>query len=148
MARMKNGQYIILDVKRIAANAANVRAIVKNTAATDKAEYNCRKIFLDQDPGQAGKEQAQSYVRTLAGFNVKSKPVSGSKITRAEPFAAQWQQGNVLLLEGKWNDAFLDELEGFPDALHDDQVDAAIDAFSAVAYARTQMISRDSFFGV
>ncbi len=145
MARMKNGQYIVLDVKRIAANAANVRAIVKSTAETDKAEYGCKKILIPQDPGQAGKEQAQSYIRNLAGFNVKSKTVSGSKITRAEPFAAQWQQGNVLLLEGNWNGAFLDELEGFPDALHDDQVDAASDAFSAVAYARTKSLSRDLF---
>ena len=145
MARMKNGQYIILDVKRIAANAANVRAIVRSTAETDKAEYGCKKILIPQDPGQAGKEQAQSYIRNLAGFNVKSRPVNGSKITRAEPFAAQWQQGNVLLLEGNWNGAFLDELEGFPDALHDDQVDAASDAFSAVAYARTKSLSRDLF---
>ena len=142
MGRMKNGQYIVLDVKRIAANAANVRALVKNTAETDKAEYNCRKILLDQDPGQAGKEQAQSYVKELAGYNVQTKPVSGSKIIRAEPFAAQWQQGNVILLEGSWNETFLNELEGFPDALHDDQVDAASHAFSAVAYARTRALSR------
>lgn len=142
MGRMKNGQYIVLDVKRIAANAANVRALVKSTAETDKAEYNCRKILLDQDPGQAGKEQAQSYVKELAGYNVQTKPVSGSKIIRAEPFAAQWQQGNVLLLEGSWNETFLNELEGFPDALHDDQVDAASHAFSAVAYARTRAVSR------
>lgn len=145
MARMKNGQYIVLDVKRMAANAASVRSIVKSTAATDKAEYDCRKILIPQDPGQAGKEQAQSYIRELSGYSVKCRPVSGDKITRAEPFAAQWQQGNVLLLEGNWNDTFIDELEGFPDAMHDDQVDAASDAFSAVAYARTSSINRSAF---
>lgn len=145
MGRLKNGQYIVLDVKRVAANAATVRNIVKSTAATDKSEYDCRKILIPQDPGQAGKEQAQSYLRELAGYSVRSRPVTGDKVTRAEPFAAQWQQGNVLLLEGSWNDIFLDELEGFPDALHDDQVDAASDAFSAVAYARTSSISRSAF---
>lgn len=51
----------------------------------------------------------------------------------------------MILLEGSWNDTFLNELEGFPDALHDDQVDAASDAFSAVAYARTKSISRGEF---
>lgn len=51
----------------------------------------------------------------------------------------------LMLLEGSWNETFLDELEGFPDALHDDQVDAASDAFSAVAYARTRSISRGEF---
>lgn len=145
MGRMANGQYIVLDVRRVAFNAASVRKLVRSTAETDKAEYNCRRILFEQDPGQAGKEQAQSYVKELAGFSVKSRPVSGNKIIRAEPFAAQWQQGNVLLLEGSWNDAFLDELTGFPDARHDDQVDAASDAFSAIAYARTRNIGRGDF---
>lgn len=88
MGRMRNGQYIVLYVKRMAVNAATVRAIVKSTAATDRAEYRCRKISIPQDPGQAGKEQAQSYVRELTGYSVKSRPVSGDKVTRAEPFAA------------------------------------------------------------
>ena len=133
MARMRNGQYIILDAKRMAFSASAVRQLVKNTAITDKSAFGCRRISIPQDPGQAGKEQAESYKKELAGFTVESKPVSGDKIRRAEPFAAQWQVGNVLLLEGGWNDVFLDELEGFPDALHDDQVDAASDAFSLVA---------------
>lgn len=133
MARLKNGQYIILDVIRRAANAADVRKLVKNTAVTDRSLYNCNSIYIPQDPGQAGKEQAQSYVKFLSGFTVRTHTISGSKEKRAEPFAAQWQQGNVMLLEGPWNDTFLFELEGFPDALHDDQVDSATDAFNAVA---------------
>lgn len=133
MARLKNGQYIILDAKRIAANASTVRNLVKNTAATDRVLYKCNNISLPQDPGQAGKEQAQSYIKELAGYMVTSNVISANKIARAEPFAAQWQQGNVLLLEGAWNEPFLSELEGFPDALHDDQVDAASDAFRLVA---------------
>lgn len=133
MARLKNGQYIILDVKRFAENASKVRQILKNTAVTDKSVYNSIKISIPQDPGQAGKEQAQSYSRELAGYTVVTKTVTGSKETRAEPFAAQWQGGNVLLLQGEWNEVFLSELEGFPDALHDDMVDAASDAFSIIA---------------
>lgn len=133
IARLKNGQYIVLDAIRQAYSASKVRSLVKNTAITDRAQYGCNTILIPQDPGQAGKEQAQSYIRELAGFNIQCHPVSGNKISRAEPFAAQWQQGNVLLLEGPWNDSYLDELEGFPDALHDDQVDAGADAFNAVA---------------
>lgn len=133
MARMKNGQYIVLDVIRRAANAADVRNIIRAAARTDRAQYHCNSIRIPQDPGQAGKAQAQSLVRELGGFKVIALPVSGAKTARAEPLAAQWQRGNVLLLEGPWNDAFLDELSGFPDALHDDQVDAASDAFAEVA---------------
>lgn len=133
MARMKNGQYIVLDVIRRAAGASDVRRIIRAAAVTDKAEYKCLTIRIPQDPGQAGKAQAQSMARDLAGYRVVILPVSGAKTSRAEPFAAQWQRGNVLLLEGAWNETFLDELAGFPDALHDDQVDAAADAFSEVA---------------
>ena len=133
MARLRSGQYIVLDVLRRAANAADVRQLVKTAAITDRNLYGCNSIFIPQDPGQAGKEQAASYVRFLAGFRVLTHTVSGNKATRAEPFSAQWQQGNVLILDGEWNEAFLSELEGFPDALHDDQVDAASDAFNSVA---------------
>lgn len=133
MARLKNGQYIVLNVQRQALNSANVRMLVKNTAIADRAEYHCNNITIPQDPGQAGKEQAQSYIKLLAGFNIQCHTVSGDKVTRADPFAAQCQQGNVLVLEGPWNDEYFDELEGFPDALHDDQVDASSDAFNKVA---------------
>lgn len=133
IGRLRNGQYIVIDAIRQAVNASSVRKLVKNTAVSDRCIYCCNKILIPQDPGQAGKEQAQSYTRELAGFDISCHVVTGDKVTRAEPFAAQWQQGNVLLLEGNWNDEFIDEMEGFPDALHDDQVDAAADAFNAVA---------------
>lgn len=135
MARLRNGQYIVIDVKRFAANAAGVRRTIKNTATIDCAVYNCIRISVPQDPGQAGKEQVESYMKELAGFSVVTKTVVGNKETRAEPFAAQWQAGNVLLSEGTWNEMYLSELEGFPDMLHDDMVDASSDAFSLVTQA-------------
>ncbi len=137
MARLKNGQYIILDARRWALNAAGVRDLVKQTAAQDFGLYKNTQISIPQDPGQAGKAQAASYSRELAGFRIISHTVTGNKTTRAEPLAAQVQRGAVMLLAGAWNDEFLTELEGFPDALHDDQVDAASDAFQLVAAARS-----------
>lgn len=133
MARLKSGQYIILDMQRRALNAAAARDLIKNTAAADRALYGNVKIHIPQDPGQAGKSQAKSYGAMLAGYNIETQTVSGSKITRAEPLAAQAQHGNVLILAGAWVDTFIDEAEGFPDALHDDQIDAAADAFNCVA---------------
>ena len=50
---------------------------------------------MPQDPGQAGKAQAADFVKFLAGHNVKTQTVNGDKVTRSEPFAAQWQAGNV-----------------------------------------------------
>lgn len=135
MGRLKSGEFIVLDVIRRAANAADVRKLIMQTAKADRLEYGMHTITLPQDPGQAGKDQAATYVKALAGHKVRTAPVTGSKIVRAVPFSAQWQGGNVLLLAGDWNKEYLQELEGFPDALHDDMVDASSDAFKQVANA-------------
>lgn len=135
MGRLKSGEFIVLDVIRRAANAADVRRMIVQTAKADRADYGLHTITLPQDPGQAGKDQAATYIKALAGHKVRTAPVTGSKIVRSVPFSSQWQGGNVLLLAGDWNNEYLQELEGFPDALHDDMVDASSDAFKQVASA-------------
>ena len=56
--------------------------------------------------------------------------MTGDKETRAEPYAAQWQGGNISMLVRPWNDAFLDEHEAFPNSKFKDQVDAAGGGFA------------------
>ena len=123
IARLDSGYFIVLNAKREALNAHGVRQLIKNTGLEDRANWKCNNIRIPQDPGQAGKEQANSYVSYLSGFNVKVKVVTGNKVTRAEPFSAQVQAGNVYLLDGEWNEMYLRELEGFPDLTHDDSGD-------------------------
>ena len=101
--------------------------------ATASQDGSSCSIRIPQDPGQAGKAQAEDYVRALAGYMVTALPVTGSKETRAKPLAAQSEIGNVRLVRGAWNDAFLDEIEMFPAGAHDDQVDAAADALRELA---------------
>lgn len=128
MGLRKNGRYIVLDVVRQRKRAAIVRETIKRTANNDTYKV---KIGLPQDPGQAGKEQGESYVKELAGYAVEVSRESGDKVTRAEPFAAQWQKGNVDVLRGAWNDAYFGELEAFGgDVGHDDQVDGSSRAFT------------------
>lgn len=91
--------------------------------------YNV-SISFPQDPGQAGLTQARSITSLLAGFMVSSSTETGDKLTRSTPFSNQCEAGNVHLVEGEWNKAFLDELEMFPFGAHDDRVDAASRAFN------------------
>lgn len=130
MGKLDNGMYIVADVTRVQLEANGVRNLTKNTAVMDSHKYNFVKYTVPQDPGQAGKEQAGSYIKHLAGFAVETVRPSGSKINRSEPFAAQWQAGNVLLLVGDWNEMYLAEMEAFPESVHDDMVDASSDAFN------------------
>jgi predicted phage terminase large subunit-like protein len=127
--RRDTGKFVIADVVRVRRKASGVRQLVQATAAHDGVSVMIR---MQQDPGQAGKEQAASYVTELAGYGVFFRAPTGDKITRAEPFAAQWQAGNIEVVRGPWNEAFFAELEAFPDSSHDDQVDAASDAFVAL----------------
>lgn len=129
MARRRNGRYVVQHVNHLRGAAHKVRDAISATAQQDGKSI---KITVPQDPGQAGKDQASNMVAGLAGYAVIVRRPSKDKVTRAEPFAAQWQAGNVDLLRGPWNDTFLGELEAFPDG-HDDQVDAASDAFAVLA---------------
>ncbi len=130
MGKRKDGRYVIANVINLRLTAADVRATIKHTAQQDRALYKRVRTRLPQDPGQAGKEQAQSYVKLLAGFDVCAKPESGSKESRAEPVAAQWQAGNFDIVAGEWNEDYLSQLESFPMSKFKDMVDATSSAFS------------------
>ena len=97
---------------------------------SDIAKYKRVKIRLPQDPGQAGKDQAQSYIKFLAGYDVTAVPESGSKEVRTEPMAAQWQAGNFDVLAADWNEAYFNQLESFPMSKFKDMVDAGSSAFA------------------
>ena len=132
IGKRKNGRYIIADVVNRQMAASDVRNTVRLTAQIDNAKYKRVRTRVAQDPGQAGKEQAQSYVKMLAGFDVVTRPESGSKEARAEPFAAQWQAGNVDLLVADWNDSLLTQFESFPEGKFKDMVDAASNGFAEI----------------
>jgi len=140
MGKRKSGGYVIADVINQRLNADDVRKLVTLTAEADKAKYGRVTVRLPQDPGQAGKDQAKSYVRMLAGFNAKAIPESGSKESRAEPMAAQWQAGNFELLVAQWNDMYLEQLESFPMSKYKDMVDASTSAFTEVVFKNTSFI--------
>lgn len=126
-----NGRWLIADVRRVQENEDGVRQLMRQTADADGPATWVR---FPQDPGQAGKGQAEQLVRMMAGFNVASKPVTGDKEVRAAGLAAQVQAGNVDYLAGEpWVIPLIDELRTFPAGRHDDQVDAAAEAFNALA---------------
>lgn len=132
MGKRANGRYVIADVVNKQMSASDVRQTIKHTAQTDFARYKRVRIRLPQDPGQAGKEQAQSYIKFLAGFDVTAVAESGSKEARAEPMAAQWQVGNFDIVYGDWNEEYLLQLENFPDGKFKDMVDASANAFAEI----------------
>lgn len=141
MSRTKTGLFIVEHCNRFRGSPMEVESRLLGQAPLDGTKVTAR---LAQDPGQAGKAQAEGLVRKLAGYSVKVERPTGDKATRASPFAAQAEAGNVRILvtgdpaRDAWVQPFLDELALFPAAAHDDQVDAAADAFNELALGRTR----------
>lgn len=129
MGKRADGRFVVGDVRRGRWASSDVRQEIRVAAGTDP---DGTRIVVPQDPGQAGKDQAEQLVAMLAGFAVATERETGSKEVRAAGYAAQQQAGNVTLVEGDWNGAFTLEHTGFPKGTHDDQVDAAAGAFNAL----------------
>lgn len=146
IGKTRAGSYVIADVINKRLKAAEVRKLIQITCKTDKAKYGRVVERLPKDPGQAGKEQAQSYVKMLAGYLVKTIAESGSKESRAEPLAAQWQAGNVYVLTAEWNEMYFNQMESFPESKFKDMVDASSSAFNEIEHGATYSapVSNDS----
>lgn len=123
------GFWYIEDVVRDRKNPGDVEKLIKNTASQDGRDV---RIAIPRDPAAGGKAWAQRIVGLLAGYDAHIRPelTQGSKEARATPLSAQVHAGNVRVVAGDWNKAFLDEIGHFPMGGHDDQVDAAAGAFN------------------
>ena len=121
LGRDRSGGYYLLNMVRMRANPGDVERLLLDTAGQDGNRVH---IGFGQDPGQAGKSQAQHLVRALSAFTVTPGRESGDKLTRFGPFSSQCRAGNVNFLRGLWNEDLFRVLEGFPDLAHDDEVDA------------------------
>ena len=130
LGKAPDGSFIVGHVEKTQAEGNEVRKLIKATAELDGHGV---RISLPQDPGQAGKVQARDMIAMLAGFNAHAEPETGDKVTRAAPFAAQCEAGNVFLVRGDWNESYLDELCLFPSGSFKDQVDASSGAFGQLA---------------
>lgn len=137
LGQMPDGRLIIADVVRFRGAPHEVEASLKNTASQDGISV---RIRIPQDPGQAGKSQAQYFVKQLGGYSVTALPITGDKVVRAEPFAAQVNVGNVVMLRAPWNQIVLDEMNMFPNGAHDDTIDAGADAHAELNHNNFGMI--------
>jgi predicted phage terminase large subunit-like protein len=125
---IKDQTIYILDGIHVRDNPNEIKNLIRRTAEADGHET---QIALFQDPGSAGKYEAQDTAGFLMGFNVSIESTSstGGKINFAKPLSAQALAGNVVLVRGRWNNDFINEAEMFPEGKYDDQIDSASLAF-------------------
>lgn len=130
---LKDGVWYICDMRRMRGLPGDVEALVRQTAELDG---RMMPVYIEQEPGSSGVDTISHYQRSvLVGFNAHGDRVTGNKIERMGPLAAAAQAGNVKLLRGAWNAAFLAEAEVIPNGEYDDQVDAVAGAMARIAAA-------------
>ncbi len=135
------GHYYILDVQHFRKSPGATEAHMQQTAAVDGRTV---EIGMEQEPGSAGKREAERFAKDLfKGYAFTSLPSSGDKVVRAKPFSSACEHGLVSLVRGPWTQDYLYELERFPEkGTHDDQVDASAGAFGHLTVSRTRMSAR------
>lgn len=128
----EDGHTYLLDVARKQLEWGDVTPFLAETMLADGASvaqgieekgYMSRAVTeLNADP-------------RLHGYSVFGYPADKDKLTRALPFAARCAAGQVHVLNRHWTQAYLDEVCSFPNAAHDDQVDASSGAWGMLGDA-------------
>lgn len=141
------GYFYVTHVVRGQWSAHQRETVIKNTALTDGLGVD---QWVEQEPGSGGKESAQNTIINLAGVNVHADRVTGDKLTRAGPYSAQVEAGNVYVLLDEWTESYITELHNFdPEAGgYKDQVDASSGAFNKLALTGGPMVFRSGMTAI
>lgn len=127
MAKAYSGEFFVEHVICGQWTTHNRRQVMLQTAQMDGMTV---EQWIEQEPGSSGVDSVQDEIRLLEGFTARADRPSGDKDTRLEPFAAQAEAGNVKLLEGAWNQIYIDEMTTVPGGAYRDQADATAGAFN------------------
>jgi len=107
-----------------------IHKVIKRDTQMYGSNYVC---WIEQEPGSGGKESAEHTIKKNAGYRIKADRPTGDKDARLDPFADQAEAGNVMLVMGLWNSAWLEELTSIPNGAYRDQADATAGAFNKLA---------------
>lgn len=148
MGKMKNGQYVVLDVVRTRITFGDWLEHILENARRDGPGVD---IVLAEDPNPASKASTKLLAQSLIeqGFITKTRRASAGKLDAFRPFAASAELGVVSVVKGcatdLWNkidnnnEFFYKELEAFDgkrrsgESGHDDMVDCCSLAYLFLA---------------
>jgi predicted phage terminase large subunit-like protein len=130
-----NKDFIIHDVKTLQDKPGAIRTAIKAKVIKDQYEYGSGiKIRIAHDPGQAAIDQMERYGKELMGFNFKPfrEADIGSKEDRADNVATHGELFTIYLVEGIWNEDYIQECVDFPNGKYKDRVDATSVIYSVL----------------
>jgi len=113
--------------------------IVKVIGATAKSDGPAVVQGIEDVGTQKGMLQLLQREPSLTGLAFVPVQVHADKVTRCNPWLARAEQGKLALIRGTWNADYINEVCAFPEADHDDMVDATS--------AAMQMLSLSGWHG-
>ena len=119
----KNNKWQIIDCVNVYKEFPDLVKFIQQWV--QKNGYSNRsRIYVE--PKASGKSIVQT-LKKETGLNVREdKPPSKDKVARVQDISASLESGRVSLLNGKWNEEFVQQLVKFPSAKHDDMVDCLV----------------------
>lgn len=142
IARGNEGIFYIEDMIRGQWSAGQREKVIKQTAKMDGKSV---AVWHEQEPGSGGKESAENTTKSLVGYSVFADKVTGDKVIRAEPLAAQCEAANVKIKKADWNYGYLERLTAFPAGTYKDDVDASSGAFNKLATHDVSVMGLNEF---
>ncbi len=127
-----DGDFFVEDVVRVR-RATHVDQLIRQVAEGDGRRV---MIGVEREPGAAGKLFGDHLVAVLAGYTLRVVPVTGDKTTRALPWISQVHNRRFHIKRAAWTREYVEEICAFPQAGHDDQVDATSGAFALLSEQR------------
>ena len=113
--------------------------IIKRNVRNVLSQHKNAVLIVEQEPGASGKMVIEDMQRDFSNVTVLSSPCTGSKRSRWIPLVAAAEAGNIKLVEGKWNNTFIEHIVQVED--HDDVMDAV-----AIAYNNRDRLRPVSIF--
>lgn len=133
MSRTADGRVFIEHIDAFRLSSMENEKRIKQRAQLDGHDV---QIYIEQEPGSSGVDTIDHYCRNvLSGFATRGKRSTGSKESYIDVLAAQAEAGNVYIVrqsdaDDTWIALFLQQVEQFPLAVHDDLLDSAAKAYS------------------
>jgi predicted phage terminase large subunit-like protein len=129
------GIFYILDMKILHMAPREIERTLYHCAFDDGAQTS---IYMEQEPGSAGIHNIDHFKRKVIppGWRFYPDRVSGDKETRARPVSSAAEKELIKIAwtrrSDEWYSMVMEQLETFPEADHDDAVDALAGAFNAL----------------
>lgn len=92
-----------------------------------------KRLYWEKGTSDSGKERDQLLARVLMGIPCAADKAKGPKVQRAEALSAQWEAGNVDVVEFDGYRDYLSKMAGFPVESDKDDADASSGGFNKLA---------------